>query len=370
MRHLFKGTVHAAVKVGLVDLAVQAVDGTKMAGNAATDRTYDKEGLQKLLERTEKAIRELEDQNETGNDPPPPHLPKKLTQAQQLLAEVKAAVDEMAENGKKRINLTDGDSGLMKGRHGVVAGYNLQAVVSPIEDTRANEAGLLITAAEVVQDKNDVAQLVPMLDQAEEMTGRRAEVSLADAGYHSGHNLEVCEQQHQVVVMPEGQERAVRLPYNKDKFTYDAAGDCYICPLGQALRFTGIRQTGGKVRRLYRACGATCRKCVAFGICTRDRRRGRELEVGPYDAVLRRHRNWMATEEAKMAYRRRKQISEPVFGIIREQMGVRRFLLRGLAEVRAEAKLLATAFNLRTLYRIWQRWSHERRIILIQALAR
>jgi transposase len=78
MRHLFKGTVHAAVKVGLVDLAVQAVDGTKMAGNAATDRTYDKEGLQKLLERTEKAIRELEDQNETGNDPPPPHLRRKL----------------------------------------------------------------------------------------------------------------------------------------------------------------------------------------------------------------------------------------------------------------------------------------------------
>jgi hypothetical protein len=78
----------------------------------------------------------------------------------------------------------------------------------------------------------------------------------------------------------------------------------------------------------------------------------------------------MATKEAKMAYRRRRQISEPVFGIIREQMGVRRFLLRGLAEVRAEAKLLATAFNLRTLYRIWQRWSHERRIILIQALAR
>jgi len=370
MRHLFKGTVHAAVKVGLVDLAVQAVDGTKMAGNAATDRTYDKEGLQKLLERTEKAIRELEDQNETGNDPPPPHLPKKLTQAQQLLAEVKAAVDEMAENGKKRINLTDGDSGLMKGRHGVVAGYNLQAVVSPIEDTRANEAGLLITAAEVVQDKNDVAQLVPMLDQSEETTGRRAEVSLADAGYHSGYNLEVCEQQHQVVVMPEGQERAVRLPYDKDKFTYDAAGDCYICPLGQALRFAGIRQTEGKVRRLYRACGATCRKCVAFGICTRDRRRGRELGVGSYDAVLRRHRDWMATKEAKMAYRRRRQISEPVFGIIREQMGVRRFLLRGLAEVRAEAKLLATAFNLRTLYRIWQRWSHERRIILIQALAR
>jgi transposase len=50
MRKLFKRTVQTAVKVGLVDLAVQAVDGTKIAGNAAKNRTYDREGLQRLLE--------------------------------------------------------------------------------------------------------------------------------------------------------------------------------------------------------------------------------------------------------------------------------------------------------------------------------
>jgi transposase len=56
MRHLFKLTVRAAVKMDLVDLAVQAVDGTKIAANAAKDRTYDAKGLHKLLERTEKII--------------------------------------------------------------------------------------------------------------------------------------------------------------------------------------------------------------------------------------------------------------------------------------------------------------------------
>ena len=40
---------------------------------------------------------------------------------------------------------------------------------------------------------------------------------------------------------------------------------------------------------------------------------------------------------------------EPVFGIIKEQMGVRRFLLRSLANVAAEWTALATAFNLRTV---------------------
>ncbi len=44
MRSLLKHTVRTAVEVGLVDLAVQAIDGTKVAANAAGDRTYPPEG--------------------------------------------------------------------------------------------------------------------------------------------------------------------------------------------------------------------------------------------------------------------------------------------------------------------------------------
>ena len=62
----------------------------------------------------------------------------------------------------------------------------------------------------------------------------------------------------------------------------------------------------------------------------------------------------MATEEARSAVRMRKQLVEPVFGIIKEQQGVRRFLLRGVGNVTAEWTLLATAFNLRTLWRTWR----------------
>ena len=61
----------------------------------------------------------------------------------------------------------------------------------------------------------------------------------------------------------------------------------------------------------------------------------------------------MSTSVAKEAYGLRKQLVEPVFGIIKEQQGARRFLLRGLANVTAEWTMLATAFNLRTLWRVW-----------------
>jgi len=62
----------------------------------------------------------------------------------------------------------------------------------------------------------------------------------------------------------------------------------------------------------------------------------------------------MATAAARTAYRRRKTLPEPTFGILKEQQAARRFLLRGLENVRAEWSLLATAFNLRTLARIWR----------------
>ena len=62
----------------------------------------------------------------------------------------------------------------------------------------------------------------------------------------------------------------------------------------------------------------------------------------------------MATDEARSAFKKRKQLVEPGFGIIKEQQGLRRFLLRGLGNVAAEWILLATAFNLRTLWRVWR----------------
>ncbi len=46
MRMLLKRTVRTAVRAGLVELAIQAVDGTRIAANAGTRHTHDAQGLQ------------------------------------------------------------------------------------------------------------------------------------------------------------------------------------------------------------------------------------------------------------------------------------------------------------------------------------
>ena len=243
----------------------------------------------------------------------------------------------------------------MKSRQGIVAGYNIQTVVSPLKVTETDKTrGMFITAVDAVQDAEDHHQLINMLEQAEEITGEKAIITLADAGYHSGANLAVCEERKQRVAIPESQENSGKRPYHND-FSYDANNDSYICPQGQTLKFLEMRCVAKKVVRVYGGLGAICRLCSAFGICTKNHYQGRELLIGQYDTLLRNHRNWMATLEAKIAYQHRKELSESTFGIIKEQMGLRRFLLRGLNNIKAEIIMAATAFNLRTLYRAW-RW--------------
>ncbi len=355
MRRLLKETVAIAVSVGYVDLALQALDGTKVAANAAGDQTYDAAGLVRLLERTDAAIAALEAQNETNDDAPPPPMPPELRRAHSLKERVQAARERLALEQHKNVNLTDGDARLMKGRQGIMPAYNAQAIVSPVGKDPAESRGVLITAVDVVDDPTDYAQLAPMLEEAEQITGVRGSTVLADAGYHTGANLEAGHERGQTLVIPERPRGRERGAYFKDRFVYDQATDSYRCPEGQVLPFRSMRKANGKTPiRLYRAPRAVCRACPAFGVCTKDKHSGRALWIGPHDIRLRQHRAWMETEEANLLYAQRKGLIEPVFGIIKEQLGARRFLLRGLENVRAEFALLATAFNLRTL---WKRWA-------------
>ena len=340
LRSLLRQTVQTAVRLELVDWAVQAVDGTKVMGNAGAGRVYGRDEMERLLERADKAILDLEAQNESGGDPPPPGLPKELRQAQQLRERVLEAWR----------SLTDPDDGFMRSHQGYVLGYNAQVMAAPV----TGGGGMLITAAEVTQDRGDSRQLLPLVTAARENTGHAPLLTLADAGYFSGANLSACAEAGIPLAMPEKQFHPAD-PYHKDRFTYDPARDSYTCPQGQILVFGHVRQRKQTPVRVYRPPRSACRLCPAMGRCTKNRVQGRLLEVTPHGRVLKEHRRWMETPEAKTGFRRRKGLVEPVFGILKEQQSARRFLRRGLEGVRSEWSLLAAAFNLRSLWKAKRR---------------
>ena len=78
---------------------------------------------------------------------------EELADKEVLREQVRQAMDDLESKERhKRINLTDPDARLMKGRQGIVAGYNAQAMVSPTE-TVGGGTGMLVTAVDVVDAK-------------------------------------------------------------------------------------------------------------------------------------------------------------------------------------------------------------------------
>ena len=73
-------------------------------------------------------------------------------------------------------------------------------------------------------------------------------------------------------------------------------------------------------------------------------------DVRPPLARQCRHRT--ATTAGRALYKLRQQTVEPVFGIIKEGRGFRRFSLRGLAKVSLEWELVCLAYNCQRLHRL------------------
>jgi len=65
----------------------------------------------------------------------------------------------------------------------------------------------------------------------------------------------------------------------------------------------------------------------------------------------RRMRDKLRSPAGQARYRRRQALVEPVFGVLKEQRGLRRLRLRGLSKAGAEVALYCTAFNLTRLWR-------------------
>ena len=108
---------------------------------------------------------------------------------------------------------------------------------------------MLITAADVANTAADSAQLSPMLEESEEMTGARVPVTLAGGGYHTAKNLEAGACRGDVFLMPERYHPGVQGSYFKDRFVYDAGTDSYVCPQGGRLPFP--KPPTGASKRLW-----------------------------------------------------------------------------------------------------------------------
>jgi hypothetical protein len=202
--------------------------------------------------------------------------------------QVQAARDAATPSPKEQSNFTDPDSRIMKTSAGWVQGYNAQVLV--------NEQGVII-AQEVSAAHADSTRLAVMLDQSAanlETVGipkdeGQAGVFSADAGYCSEKNL---------------------------AFLVDRHIDAYVATGRERHQHSGVDPQG------------------------RPRT--------PLRAAMRAK---LQTPEGHAVYARRKTLTEPVHGLIKQARGFRQFLLRGAQNVSGEFTLVALTHNLLKLWR-------------------
>jgi len=200
----------------------------------------------------------------------------------------KPQAPEPGPQAKDQVNFTDEESRIMPvSGGGFEQAYNSQASV--------DMDSLIIVGNHVSQQSNDKQEIEPTLvelDSLPETLGQVDKVA-ADSGYFSKANAEKLAKQEIEAYIPSGRQ--------------------------------SHNQT---LEERFQA--------------------EQEAPEAPTPVEAMKHR--IKTDEGKKFYARRKSTVEPVFGIIKEVMGFRRFSLRGLEAVTGEWNLVCLAFNLKRLY--------------------
>jgi transposase len=347
IRKLLKQLLQIAAAMNLVGLVLHAVDGTKILSAASEYKAWRRCSLEKKLKRLDEAIDEIMNETERadGEDGGECRLPEELQEQQKLRETIQEQLKQLAQKERDHLNPGDEDARVMKCRSGQKKfAYNAQAVV--------DEQSKLVLAADVVTDESDNYQLVPMLDQVQENLGQVAEQTVADAGYDVTTEFAVAEEKGYPVLvnLPEARDDQ---PYHASRFVYDVENDHCICPQGETLPFDGIKARD-KIHpyevRVYR-----CQKyenCPVRWQCSSSQS-GRTVQIHPNYDVLVRQREKLKDEKMRAALKRRGATVEPVFGWVKEVMGLRRWTVRGQEKVKTQWLLLCTAMNLIRLHRHW-----------------
>lgn len=375
---LFAQVVGLAADAGLVDPTLVALDGTKMAADASKSRN---EKLVDLRARygqwadvvaANDAADDAAQRDGAGGGPIP-----EMANRESMREWIRRRLAERAdEDGDRRMNVTDPDSGLLpRSGGGWVQGYNAQAA--------AVEGGIVV-AADVTSNPADTTMLEPMVARIDtairQATAEPAGVVVADAGYWHSDTIEAInadpERLDLLVATGRRQPDAVPDPLvEPDRCGYETAivehdemleaerarrveivgrvvaGELLLREAADILQISDKRVSNLKV---------AWQSGAGPDAVPLPRRNGRwqgpprpRPPVTPTQATRSRHAmdTRLASPAGRSFYRQRQAIIEAVFGDLKTNRRTTRFLRRGIDKVRAEWHWMLLGHNLTILHR-------------------
>ena len=368
-----------------------SLDGCKLPSNASKEWSGTFKDLQHKQKKLEKKVRQLIHDHE--NHDRQTHALKsgvRKKQIKRINQQIKRIDTFLKENdpkqGKTRkeiqSNITDNDSAKMPTSHGVIQGYNAQALV--------DEKHQIIVHAEAMSNGQDHDNISPVLDGAKEnmkAVGKSYEYFSgkelsADANYHSNTNLQKCEDEKIDAYIPdtgfrkrderyENQDRfkngVTKRPkketgqpkrdiFSWEAFEYEEQSGKYKCPNEKYLNQQSLNhKVRNKVYHYYRAREADCLKCPLRSKClARKNGKARALLI-PLGYIENKEKQFslsqkmkekIDTDEGKTIYSKRLATVEPVFANIRSQKRLDRFTYRGKVKVNIQWMMYCLVHNI------------------------
>jgi len=372
---LFCNVLLVCEELGLLDGTHFSLDGVKLSANVSKEWSGTLAELKHKRDKLQEKLKRLMEEHAQADQHPQVEIErqKKRERRFQLQVErlnefLKDREPKIGSEGKEiQSNAVDNESVKMPSSHGVVQGYNAQALV----DSKHQ----VILAAEAFASQ-DHENLKPMLAGAKknavaigkDNTYFQGKQLTADPNYHSLNSLKVCKDEKIDAYIPDiqyrtrdprfaeqgrFQQRPAAKPrlFTVSDFSFDPHKQVYRCPQGKELTCHARNQVNRyRTYDVYHARPEDCAVCPVRTRCLSKSTTSRRYLSVPVDTqtpnLIDAMKAKIDSDEGKRIYGRRLGIVEPVFANICAQKRMYRFTLRSKMKVDVQWRLFALVHNI------------------------
>jgi len=370
----FVQLVQLAEEEDLSDFSRISIDGSKIEASCSIRQNKTADGLEKKIATIRRNIDTYMEQCDLAEIDDLPEedissirekisklqeLEKKCLERQKQLESRKQKL-KPAHREKHQINLIEPDAFLMSHVNGDKQrpAYNGQLAT----DSKTN----FIVSNDVIQNRNDQKQFSQQYQHIENnLTYHPDREFDLDSGYFSleqvkfafDHNIDA------VIADPYSScyDDCSELPtveeiLQKDRsvikadFHYHEHENYYQCPAGRKMTFIKQKHDSNTLVDVYQC--ESCEDCPLTSYCLSPQNRSgrRTIRRDKREVYAERMRAKLKTQSAKERLKSRAMTVEPVFGNLKENLGFRRFRLRGLQQVKAEFNFMCIGHNINLLF--------------------
>jgi len=341
---IFAQIVLLCEKLGMIDFKNLAVDGQKIHANANFRNNYNKDRLEKSLQKIKNGISKLLEKeiNDDFSQEVKNKRHEKLKKKEKELKKLQEELEAILKNNKDEnisLNKTDRDAKIMKHKdRKIVPSYNHQSAVD-------GKYGVT-TAVQTTQANDCSKDLFSILEKSENNLESTHDKVLSDCGFCDYEALEKMETEREEDFYVPDKQHAQSKKKNVNQYKQDdfeLRDNNYYCPNKKKMdkKSETVFDDGHSVT-VYEC--KECSGCELKKNCTKGKTR--TLRIDSREKYRKIMRAKLETDKGREIYIRRQNLCEAGHGNDQKNKGWKQHYLRGLSKASLEFMLIRIGSNL------------------------